>query len=62
MDTIQDLLTRLVERKAEWEAVQADDLADGNRFSACHASGIRDGIEIAIEEVKAVFGLDTEQV
>ena len=51
-DKLHEVLAKLIERRAEWEAFQENDVRIGAEKSALHSLGVRDGLEIAIEEVK----------
>lgn len=52
---LQRLLASLVERQAEWQVINGRDVQMKCVQAACHSSGIRDGLGLAIDETRKII-------
>jgi len=52
---LQRLLVLLVERQAEWQVINGRDVSIKCVQAACHSSGIRDGLGLAIDETRKII-------
>jgi hypothetical protein len=59
---LQRLLAALVERQSEWHVINGRDVSMKCVQAACHSSGIRDGLGLAIDETRKIISelLDSE--
>ena len=59
---MQRLLAALVERESEWQVINGRDVHMKCVQAACHSSGIRDGLGLAIDETRKIISelLDSE--
>jgi hypothetical protein len=52
---LQRLLAALVERQSEWQVINGRDVSMKCVQAACHSSGIRDGLGLAINETRKII-------
>jgi hypothetical protein len=52
---LQRLLAALVDRQSEWQVINGRDVSMKCVQAACHSSGIRDGLGLAIDETRKII-------
>jgi hypothetical protein len=62
LPNLQRLLAALVDRQSEWQVINGRDVSMKCVQAACHSSGIRDGLGLAIDEARKIISdlLDSE--
>jgi len=62
LPNLQRLLAALVDRQSEWQVINGRDVSMKCVQAACHSSGIRDGLGLAIDETTKIISelLDSE--